>query len=203
MRNAADGGRQLLEDARSLEEMVGLAPQLAYEALRAGAPAAPELERLAARSESRLVTAYARHGSAKAARDGAALLDAAEEFGTIGALRYAVEAASDAATAFLSEGRQDSATPRSPTVSSSRCGPSKRICTGACRSSGSTTAATSEPGDGVGRPWRRGAPNTSEADQIRSALRTTRGQSGETLSPVSQLSPRGLQRMRPETKGTP
>jgi Bacterial regulatory proteins, luxR family len=70
MRNAADGGRQLLEDARSLEEVAGLAPQLAYEALQAGAPAAPELERLAARSESRLVTAYARHGSAKAARDG-------------------------------------------------------------------------------------------------------------------------------------
>lgn len=109
MRNAAEAGRRLLEDATSLEEMVGLAPQLAYDALRAGAPAGPVLERMAARSESRLVSAYARHAAAKAARDGAGLIEAAEEMAAIGALRYAVEAASDAATAFLSVGRQDSA----------------------------------------------------------------------------------------------
>jgi DNA-binding NarL/FixJ family response regulator len=110
VRNTADAGRQLLEDAASMEtEMVGLAPQLAYEALRAGAPAASQLERMAARCESRLVTAYAQHGSAKAAGDGAALMEAAEEMAAIGALRYAVEAASDAATAFVSAGRQDSA----------------------------------------------------------------------------------------------
>jgi ATP/maltotriose-dependent transcriptional regulator MalT len=110
MRNAVDAGRQLLEDAASVEnEMLGLAPQLAYDALRAGAPAAPHLERMAARSQSRLVTAYAQHGSAKAAADGAALMDAAEEMAAMGALRYAVEAASDAAVAFLSQGRQDSA----------------------------------------------------------------------------------------------
>ena len=110
MRNATAAGRQLLEDAASIEdEMVGLAPQLAYDALRAGAPAASPLQRMAARSQSRLVTAYAQHGSAKAARDGAALLEAAEEMAAIGALRYALEAASDAATAFLSAGRQDSA----------------------------------------------------------------------------------------------
>ena len=110
MRNAADAGRQLLEDAASMEdEMLGLAPQLAYDALRAGAPAAPQLQRMAARCQSRLVTAYAQHGSAKAARDGAALIEAAEEMATIGALRYAVEAATDAAVAFLSQGRQDSA----------------------------------------------------------------------------------------------
>ena len=89
--------------------MLGLAPQLAYDALRAGAPAAPHLERMAVRCQSRLVTAYAQHGSAKAARDGAALMDAAEEMAAIGALRYAVEAASDAAAAFLSQGRHDSA----------------------------------------------------------------------------------------------
>ncbi len=35
--------------------------------------ASSQLERMAARSQSRLVTAYARHGSAKAARDGTAL----------------------------------------------------------------------------------------------------------------------------------
>jgi DNA-binding CsgD family transcriptional regulator len=110
VRDTADAGRQLLEDAASMEdEMLGLAPQLAYDALRAGAPAAPHLERMAARCQSRLVTAYARHGSAKAAHDGDALIKAAEEMAAIGALRYAVEAAADAAAAFLSEGRQDSA----------------------------------------------------------------------------------------------
>jgi DNA-binding NarL/FixJ family response regulator len=36
-------------------------------------------------------------------------MDAAEEMAAIGALRYAVEAASDAAAAFLSQGRHDSA----------------------------------------------------------------------------------------------
>ena len=110
MRNALDASRQLLEDAASIEdEMLGLAPQLAYDALRAGAPTAPQLQRMAARSQSRMVTAYALHGSAKAVRDGAALMEAAEEMAVIGALRYAVEAATDAAGAFLSQGRQDSA----------------------------------------------------------------------------------------------
>jgi DNA-binding CsgD family transcriptional regulator len=110
MRNASDAGRQLLEDAASMEEdMVGPAAQLAYEALRVGAPAAPWLERIAARCQSRLITAYARHGSAKAARDGVALMEVAEEMTAIGALRYAVEAASDAAASFVSQGRQDSA----------------------------------------------------------------------------------------------
>lgn len=109
MRNAAEAGRQLLEDAVSLQEMVGLAPQLAYDALRVGAPAASLLEQMAARGESRLVTLYARHASAKAAHDGAGLIDVAEEMAAIGALRYAVEAASDAATTYLAAGRQDSA----------------------------------------------------------------------------------------------
>jgi DNA-binding NarL/FixJ family response regulator len=109
MRNATDAGRQLLDDTIALEEMVGLAPQLAYDALRVGAPAGPMLERMAARNESRLVSAYARHGSAKTAHDGTALIEVAEEMAAIGALRYAVEAASDAATAYLSAGRQDSA----------------------------------------------------------------------------------------------
>ena len=89
--------------------MPGLAGQLAYDALRLGAPAAAVLEDLAMRCESRLVSAYARHGTAKAARDGAALVEAAEEMAAIGALRYAVEAASDAAAAFIAAGRQDSA----------------------------------------------------------------------------------------------
>jgi DNA-binding NarL/FixJ family response regulator len=110
MRNAGDAAHQLLADAASLEDdMPGLAPALAYDALRAGAPATPHLERMAARCQSRLVTAYARHGSAKAAHDGAALMEAAEEMAAIGALRYAAEAASEAAVAFLSHGREDSA----------------------------------------------------------------------------------------------
>jgi DNA-binding CsgD family transcriptional regulator len=109
MRNAVEAGRQLLEDAASLEDIVGLAPQLAYDALRVGAPAAPALERMAARNKSRLVTAYARHGSAKAARDGAGLMEVAEEMAAIGALRYAVEAASEAAAAYVAAGRRDSA----------------------------------------------------------------------------------------------
>jgi AAA ATPase domain len=55
MRDPAEAGRRPLEDASSLEQMVGLAPQLAYDALRVGAPAAPVLgadgrpERVAAR----------------------------------------------------------------------------------------------------------------------------------------------------------
>jgi DNA-binding NarL/FixJ family response regulator len=52
------------------------------------------------------VSAYAAHAGA---RDGAALLAAAEEMAAIGALRYAVEAGAGAAAAFLAEGRQDSA----------------------------------------------------------------------------------------------
>jgi ATP/maltotriose-dependent transcriptional regulator MalT len=109
MRNPAEAGRRLLEDAAALEGMLGLAPALAYDALRVGAPAAPVLQRMAARSESRLVTAYARHASAKADSDGTGLIEAAEEMAAIGALRYGVEAASDAASAFLAAGRRDSA----------------------------------------------------------------------------------------------
>jgi DNA-binding CsgD family transcriptional regulator len=109
MRNAADAGRKLLEDAAALEEMAGLASGLAYEALRAGAPAAAQLERMAGGCQSRLITAYADHASAKAAGDGTALVEVAEEMAAIGALRYAVEAASDAAIAYVAAGRQDSA----------------------------------------------------------------------------------------------
>ncbi|HEX3977363.1 MAG TPA: LuxR C-terminal-related transcriptional regulator [Solirubrobacteraceae bacterium] len=109
LRNPVEAGRQLLQDTAVLSDMPGLVGQLAYDALRLGAPAAPVLEDLAERCESRLVTAYAHHATAKAAGDGAALAEAAEEMAAIGALRYAVEAASDAAAAFLDAGRNDSA----------------------------------------------------------------------------------------------
>jgi ATP/maltotriose-dependent transcriptional regulator MalT len=89
--------------------MIGLAPQLAYDAMRAGARADAQLARMAASCRSRLVTAYAQHGLARAEQGGPALLACAEEMAAIGALRYAVEAATDAAAAFLSQGRRDSA----------------------------------------------------------------------------------------------
>jgi DNA-binding NarL/FixJ family response regulator len=109
LRNPLQAGRRLLEDATAFAQMPGLAAQLAYDAMRAGVPAAEELVGAADRCSSRLVTAYARHAAAKEAHEPTALLAAADEFAQIGALRYAVEAASDAASAFVAAGRQDSA----------------------------------------------------------------------------------------------
>ena len=110
IRDPPQASRFLLEDAETFAtEAPGLAPLLAYEAMRLGAPAAPLLEVLAGRCDSRLVAACAAHARAKAARTGAGLLAAAEEMAAIGACRYAVEAASDAAAAFVNEGRSDSA----------------------------------------------------------------------------------------------
>jgi DNA-binding NarL/FixJ family response regulator/type II secretory pathway predicted ATPase ExeA len=106
LRSDAEAGLQLLAAADGFEAMPGVAAALAYEAFRAGAPAAPALEVFAARCSSRMVSAYAAHATA---RDGAERLAAAEELAAIGALSYAVEAASQAAAAFLTEGRQDSA----------------------------------------------------------------------------------------------
>ena len=63
----------------------------------------------ASRCDARLVAAYADHAAALAARSGPALLEIADEFARIGTLRYATEAAAQAATAFLRSGRQDSA----------------------------------------------------------------------------------------------
>jgi DNA-binding CsgD family transcriptional regulator len=110
IRDPGQAGRLLLEDAEAFAaEAPGLAPLLAYEALRLGAPAAPVLEALAVGCGSRLVAACAAHARAKAAGTGAGLFAAAEEMAAIGTRRYAVEAASDAAAAFVAEGRSDSA----------------------------------------------------------------------------------------------
>jgi len=111
VRSPLDAGRRLLSDAESLAAtMPGLAAGLAYDALRAGnASAVGLLEELGRRCHSRLVTAYARHATAHGARDGAALLGVAEQMAEIGALRYAVEAASESASVFLNQGRHDSA----------------------------------------------------------------------------------------------
>jgi hypothetical protein len=83
-----------------------------YEAIRIGASArrfAAAMAAMRSRCDARLVAAYADHAAALAARSGPALLEVAEEFARIGALRYATEAAAQAATAFLQSGRHDSA----------------------------------------------------------------------------------------------
>ena len=112
LHSGAAAVERLLRDAEALSAMPGYAAQLVYEALRAGAPApaaAAELTRLAELCDSQLVSAYRRHATALAAHDGEALLAVAEEFAAIGALTYAVEAATAAARTFLADGRQDSA----------------------------------------------------------------------------------------------
>jgi ATP/maltotriose-dependent transcriptional regulator MalT len=98
--------------AAGAADQPNLAARLFYEALRAGAaarPVATELDRLARRCDARLVAAYAAQAEALAARDGAALLAAAEEMAAIGADAYAMEAAVSAARQFVSEARLDSA----------------------------------------------------------------------------------------------
>ena len=189
LRSDAEAAKRLLRDAEELDEAPCYAAPLAYEALRAGAIAAPYLESLARRCDSRLVRAYAAHATGKAAHDGGTLLAAAEEMVMIGALRYALEAAADAASTYVREGRQDSArraaarvrelfagqggrprastgstgpppssragsgrspsssprgsaTPRSRTGSSCRCGRSKRTSTGPWASPVSVTGAS-------------------------------------------------------------
>ena len=89
-----------------------LRSRLLYEAQRSGAGAvivAEEQARLAQRCDARLVAAYAAHAAALAARDGVALLAAADEMEAIGAHLYAMEAAADAARQFVAAGRADSA----------------------------------------------------------------------------------------------
>jgi DNA-binding NarL/FixJ family response regulator len=102
----------LLDAAEEIIDMPVYSAQLNYEAMRAGAPArrvAPSLVLLRERCDARLVAAYAAHTQALGARDGSALLAGAEELADIGAFRYAMEAAADAARTFAADGRQDSA----------------------------------------------------------------------------------------------
>lgn len=101
----------LLDAARELDDTPVYAARLTYEALRAGANArelTPGLQRLAQRCNAPLPSAYAAHATALAARDANCLMLVSEEMLSIGARRYAAEAAADAATAFFSAGRQDS-----------------------------------------------------------------------------------------------
>jgi DNA-binding NarL/FixJ family response regulator len=98
--------------AASAADQPNLASRLLYEALRSGGNPkliAAEQTRLVERCDARLVAAYAAHATARADRDGQALLAVAEEMAAIGADAYATEAAADAARQFLIEGREDSA----------------------------------------------------------------------------------------------
>ncbi len=102
----------LLEAAAALSEFPGYASQLTYEAMRAGAPAAAiaaDQAQLVARCDSRLVAAYGAHASAHASKDPTGLIAVADEFAAIGAQRYGMEAAVEAASLFVAEGRNDSA----------------------------------------------------------------------------------------------
>ena len=109
----AAGAERLLSAADELgPQMPAYGIQLAYEALRTGAAtgdAAAQIAALALRCDGRLNTAYAAHAAALAARDGNALLQAAEQMSAIGALPYGMEAAIAASEAFLRDGREDSA----------------------------------------------------------------------------------------------
>jgi DNA-binding CsgD family transcriptional regulator len=109
LRSSVAAGRRLLDDAERIgAETPGLAPLLAYQAFRAGAAASALLDQLAERVDARLVRAYAAHARGRASQDGPGLLEVAEEFAAIGTTRYAVEAASDGAAAFVAAGRSDS-----------------------------------------------------------------------------------------------
>jgi DNA-binding NarL/FixJ family response regulator len=102
----------LLESAAELASSPLDASLLAYEGLRAGAApraVAPVLEDLDARSDAQLISAAAIHAAGLADANGGALLDAAERMESIGALRYACEAAAHAASAFLMQGEDASA----------------------------------------------------------------------------------------------
>jgi len=104
--------RLLLDGAARLDHMPLQAGELHYEALRVGAPPATVARNVSAlreRCNARLMAAYADHCTARADNDGQALLAVAEEFARIGVLRYATEAAADAARSFLAAGRLDSA----------------------------------------------------------------------------------------------
>jgi DNA-binding NarL/FixJ family response regulator len=109
---AEEACRLLLEGTEALAGMPITAARLAYEAFRSGTEVrvvAPLLAASADRSDARLVQACSAHAAALAARDGTALLAAADELEVLGALRYAAEAAAHAASTFASNGREDSA----------------------------------------------------------------------------------------------
>jgi DNA-binding NarL/FixJ family response regulator len=110
--DAETAGRVLLGGMTELLSSPLDAAFLCYEALRVGAPpaaVAPVLAEIDARTDAPLIAAAAAHATGLLNRDGAVLLDAAEQLETIGALRYACEAAAQAAQSFAHEGQEGSA----------------------------------------------------------------------------------------------
>ncbi|MDA0184030.1 LuxR C-terminal-related transcriptional regulator [Solirubrobacter phytolaccae] len=102
----------LLELADELAPSPVHAARVLYEAMRLGVPARDvtgALGELRERCDARLVGVYADHAAARAGDAADALLAVADAFETTGALRFASEAAANAAEAFARAGRQDSA----------------------------------------------------------------------------------------------
>ena len=88
------------------------AARMVYEAMRAGASPTTASELLtvfAGRCDAPMIDAYLAHAIARDASDADAILAAVELFETIGATRFAVEAAGHAATQLAADGRQDEA----------------------------------------------------------------------------------------------
>jgi DNA-binding CsgD family transcriptional regulator len=111
-RNPPAAGAEFLKSSAALEPMPAYAAQLAYDALRAGAPSGAVAERLrglAGRTDAPLVACWTEHARAAASGDGVAVLRAADAFAALGARRYALEAATGAAALLAAAGRQDSA----------------------------------------------------------------------------------------------
>ena len=112
-RDRARGAAQLLSAAEEfLDGMPGFAVLLAYDALLAGASAATVgaiVAPAAARCDGPLIDAYDAHADALTVGDPDALSEVAERFAGIGALRYAMVAATQAAAIHLEAGDPDSA----------------------------------------------------------------------------------------------
>jgi DNA-binding NarL/FixJ family response regulator len=110
--DAPGAQRMFLDAARTAAPMPFMGAQLAYEAMRAGAPASVvlrELEATAAHCDAPLTIACAAHVDARARRDPQAVLQASAELEAIGYVGYALEAAAHAAELFSDVGREDSA----------------------------------------------------------------------------------------------
>jgi DNA-binding CsgD family transcriptional regulator len=110
--DAPEGQRLLFDAAASMSEMPVYAAKLTYEAMRVGAApdtVADRLRPLAEACDAPLVDAYLAHASARAAHDPQGLLDAAARFESIGAIRFAVETITQAASQLAADGDQEAA----------------------------------------------------------------------------------------------
>jgi DNA-binding CsgD family transcriptional regulator len=104
--------RLLLDCAERVGKIPVFAALLYHEAMRSGAPPRQVHRPMAALREQcdgTLVLAYVEDASARAARDGPAVLACADAFEAIGVLRHASECAAVAAGIFAQDGRADSA----------------------------------------------------------------------------------------------